>query len=229
MMNVLRVGVVLALAAFASTAWAAETSIGGVSIKLPPPAGFCELSASQPADSRALTTWGGLLEKSGNRLLGIAADCRQLADWRVGRRPLLDDYAQFQTSIADVDQVVASPKAYIQDTCATLRAQGKELNSSIAPDVKSRLEGAVAKLKMNSLEFVGVLAEDDTACYAAQMMKARAPNGTDKTQIILLAITVVKSKSIIVIRYGVYAGEAATSDLLAKWKNTVAAFYAANK
>ena len=215
--------------AAAGGAWAAETSIGGVAIKLPAPAGFCELSPSQPSDNRALTTFGGLLEKSGNRLLAVAADCRQLTDWRTGQRPLLDDYAQFQTPIADMDRVIASPKATIHETCATLRAQGKELNSSIAPDVKSGLEGTVKNLKMDTLEFIGVLAEDDTACYAAQAMKARAPNGTEKTQIILLAITVVTSKFIVVIRYGIYSGADATADLLTKWKGTVAAVYAANR
>jgi hypothetical protein len=59
--------------------------------------------------------------------------------------------------------------------------------------------------------------------------EARAPNGADKTQIILLAQAVVKSKFIVVIRYGVYTSVDATSDLLAKWKDTVAALYAANK
>jgi hypothetical protein len=229
MINVLRGGAVLVLAAVASGAWAAETSIGGVSINLPAPAGFCELSASQPADNRALTTFGGLLEKSGNRLLGFFADCQQLADWRAGKRPLLDDYAQFQTPISGMDRVVASPKAFIHETCATLRAQGKELNSNIAPDVKSKIERALANVKMDSLEFVGVLAEDDTACYAAQIMNAHVSNGADKTQIVLLALAVVKSKFIVLNRYRVYVGADAASDLLAKWKDTVAALYAANK
>ena len=61
------------------------------------------------------------------------------------------------------------------------------------------------------------------------MLKARAPNGVDKTQIILLAEVVVKGKPIVVIRYSVYTSVDATSDLLAKWKDTVAALAAANK
>src|SRR5262249_58123784 len=121
MMHILlRGGVVLAVAALAGGAWAADVSIGGVAIKLPAPAGFCELTASQPSDNRVLTTFGGLLEKSGNRLLSVSADCQQLADWRVGKRPFLDDYAQYQATIASMDQTVPSPKTLIHQTHDTL-------------------------------------------------------------------------------------------------------------
>src|SRR5262245_43039733 len=123
MMHLSRGAAVFVLAAIASGAWAADVSIGGVPITLPPPAGFCDLTASQPLDNHALTTLGALLETDGSRLLGVSADCQQLADWRAGKR-LLDDYAQFQTIIARMNQGVASPKAYIHEMCATLRAQG---------------------------------------------------------------------------------------------------------
>ena len=36
----------------------------------------------------------------GNRLLAFSADCAQLADWRTGKRELLDNIAQYQTLIA---------------------------------------------------------------------------------------------------------------------------------
>src|SRR5215831_5036404 len=224
-MHILRIGAVFVLAAVASGAWAAEVSIGGVAIKLPAPAGFCELSASQPVDNHALTEFGALLETAGGRLLAVSADCRQLADWRAGKR-LLDDYAQFQTPIARINQV--EPRAFIHKTCASLRAQGDQLISNQAADIKSKLEGAVANVKVNSQEFVGVLAEDDTACYAAQILKARLPNGADESHLILSSLVVVKDKPIFVNRYAVYANAAAKWALLTELKDTVAALYAAN-
>src|SRR5215813_2176640 len=220
-MRILRIGAVFVLAAIASSAWAADVSVGGVSIALPAPAGFCELSAGQPLDNRALTTIGGLIEKMGNRLLGASADCRQLADWRAAKRPLLDDYATFQVRVTDIDRVVASPKAFIHEACATMRAQEREATLNAAPDFKSKIEGALTNVKMNSLEFVGVLAEDDTACYAAHILKARAQSGADKTQIRVLSVSVVKSKAIRVTRHAVYRDADATSALLAKLQDTV--------
>ena len=130
---------VAVLATAATGAIAADAVLGGVSIKLPPPKGFCEMSASNPADKRMVTTVGDLVGKAGNKLLVMSADCRQLADWRGDKRPLLDDYAQYQTPTAQMDQLVASPEATIKETCATLRTQGSEMTANQFPDVKARI------------------------------------------------------------------------------------------
>jgi hypothetical protein len=229
MMRILVAAVGLALAVGMSGAFAAEVIIGGVSIKLPVPADFCELSENNPSDKRMVTTTSSLVEKSGNKLVGISADCRQLADWRAGKRQLLDDYGQYQTPIAQMDQLVAAPKDSIHQLCSTLRAQGNDVVSTVAPDVKANIESALKKVKVNNMAFVGVLAEDDTACYGAQIQKMQAENGADKTQIILIGITVLKNKYIFADRFAVYASTDATSALLAKLQSTVAALHAANK
>src|SRR5262249_4044640 len=112
-MHILRIGAIFVLAAVASGAWAVEVSMGGVSIKLPAPAGFCDLSPGHPADNRALTVFGVASEKEAGRLFGISADCQQLADWRAGQRPLPADPVPFPTRIAKHTEVVASPNAVI--------------------------------------------------------------------------------------------------------------------
>ncbi len=229
MPRILGLWIVFALSAGVNGAMAAETTIGGVSINLPTPAGFCELSESNPSDSRATAIIGGALAQGGNKLLGISADCQQLADWRAGRRPFLDDYGQYQTQISQMDQLVASPEATIHQACATLRAKGSEIVSSTSPDAKSIIEGALKRVKMNSMTFAGVFAEDQTACYTGQIQDMQTANGTQKTQLVLNAITVVKNKSIFAYRMTVYTGSDMLSALLAKFKDTVVALYAANK
>jgi hypothetical protein len=229
MMHILRGGVVFVLAVVAGGVWAADVSIGGVPITLPPPAGFCDLTASQPADNRALTMVGGAHEKAGNRLLAFSADCQQLADWRAGKRPFLDNIAQVLADIADMDKTVASPKAFIHATCAKLRAtQGNPLDPSVTSDIKSRIEAASATVRLNSLEIVGVLGEDDTACYMAQIEKM-TENGVDSTVLNLISITVVKNKLISVTRFDPYTGADATPGLFKKLQDTIAALHAANR
>src|SRR5262249_11325726 len=195
-MHILRIGAAFLALSVASGGWAAEVTIGGVPITLPVPAGFCELSADHSFDIRMQTDFGGSLERTGSRLLAISADCRQLADTRAGKRLVLDDYAVFGTTVAGMNRVVASPKGDIHEACAGLRAQGA---SSQVPDIKSMLEGALARVKVDSQELVGVLAEDDTACYAAFILKAR-----HKTMLMLFSSAVVKSKAIDVSRHADY-------------------------
>jgi hypothetical protein len=218
--------IAVALAAATSSVMAAETTIGGVFINLPPPAGFCEFTDSDPSDRRMITAVTDLVVKMGNKLLGISADCQQLADWRTGNRQLLDDMGQYQTSIRLMDQPQTEP---VKQTCAFLRAQGDKLVADKLPDMKSKVEGALERVKINDASFMGVLAEDRTACYSGLLQKLRTEIGTDKTQVVLFATTIVKNKSVFVYRIALYASSASVDAALIKLKADVAALLAANR
>jgi hypothetical protein len=224
--NLIIIGELFALVAITG-AMAAEAIIGGVSINLPP-AGFCELATNNPSDSNLLIKIGGPVAQSGNKLLSMSAECQQLADWRARKRPVLDDYGQYQTPIGQMDQLVAAPDAAVRQTCAELRKNGDQIVSDQTPDIKAHVEETLKPVKMNEQRFIGVLAEDQTACYAGLIQKIQTEAGADKTQIVLIAITVVKSKQIFAYRMAVYTGSDAVTALLAKFKGTVAARYAAN-
>jgi hypothetical protein len=216
----------LALAAAASAALASQAMIGSVSVNLPPPGGFCELSASNSSDQRMISTLNDLLEKSGNKLLVMSADCGQLADWRTGKRKLLDDYAQYQTPIATMDK---PPTETVAQTCSVLRAQGEKILANQMPDIKARVESTLKQIKMNETNFLGVLAEDPAACYAALIQKISTEAGTDKTQVTMFAVTILKNRSVFAYRFAVYADANTVNDVLAKIKVDVAALTAANR
>jgi len=176
-----------------------------------------------------VTTIEGLVAQSGNKLLSMSADCQQLADWRASKRPFLDDYGQYQTLVSQMDQLVASPEAAIRDACATFRTQGNQIVSDTTPDAQAAIAKALKTVRMNSASFAGVLAEDPTACYAGEIQKLQTDKGTEKTQIVLIAVTIIKNKYIYVYRMAVYTDSDAVTALLEKFKDTVAALYAANK
>jgi len=214
------------LAAASSGAVAADATIGGVSINLPTPAGFCDLKDQDPSDKRMITVLTDLIAKSGNKLLAMSADCRQLTAWRAQKRSVLDDLGQYQTSIALVDKPLAEP---VKQTCASLRAEGDKLLANQFPDIKARIESALERVKINNTTFMGVLAEDPTACYAALLQKIQTEAGTDKTQVIAFATTIVKNKSVFVYRIALYANSASVDAVLAKLKVNFAALLAANR
>jgi hypothetical protein len=191
--------------------------------------GFCEESASNPTDKQAVANVSAALAKGGNKLLNMSADCQQLADWRARKRKDLDDYNQYQTPTAQMDELVASPEALIKDSCQILRKQGGQIVANTTADVKAAIEETVKKVKLNEMSFIGVLAEDATACYFAELVKLQADNNSEKTQIALAAITVIKNKTIYVDRYTLYKDRDTAASLLDPLKATVAALYAANK
>jgi hypothetical protein len=226
MLSRLTLAALAVAAAAASSALAGQGTIGSVSVVLPPPGGFCDLTESDPSDKRMITTLTDLLGKSGNKFLGMSADCRQLADWHARKRPLLDDYAQYQTPISTLDN---APTETVAQTCATLRAEGEKILANQLPDIKARVESTLKEIKMNETNFLGVLAEEPAACYAALIQKIRTEAGTDKTQVTMFAVTIIKDRSVFVYRFAVYANANSVNEVLAKIKVDVAALIAANR
>ena len=221
--------VALLLAAAAPHAVAAQAKIGGVAITLPLPAGFCALSESQKDEKRILVASREEAAKGGNTLLGYAADCRELAEWHdpKNKRQLLDNLAHYQTLTSRAD-TSTSPEE-IAKACADLRQQGKQIVAEQVAKRDAQVEAAVKSVKLGATEFLGILAEDATACYAAIVQKLRTEAGTDKTELRTFAMAVVKGKVVYAYRHTLYANAGTVTAQLAKLRTTIAALYAANR
>lgn len=207
---------------------AKDTKIGQTSIILTVPTGQCELDRSQLADGRMLQG----VEKAmvENRLLASYADCKQLTDWRAGKRGLLEDFAQYQTSLATADAPApADPVDALKEICANLRAEGEKVVSGLAPDMKTRIEQAMKDVKVNQARFMGVVAEEPTACYGAIAQRFKAETGKDVTIVGLFANVFVRGKLVFYYLFAPYRSAQTLSVLLAKHKLNVAALLAANK
>jgi hypothetical protein len=177
-----------------------------------------------------LTAIGNLVRGGGNALLSLSANCRQLADWRTGKRALLDDFAQYQSPLNLMNQTLPGPpELVIRQNCANLRAQAEKILSGVLPDIKSRIEATLKRVKVNEMSFLGVMAEDSTACYPAMLQKMKPESGGEKTQAALFAITVVKGKMIFYYLFAPFVGTETITTMLSLHKTNVAALLAANR
>lgn len=79
------------------------------------------------------------------------------------------------------------------------------------------------------MKSLGVLAEDPDACYMGMLQKIHTEVGTDKTQVILIADTVIKGKHVFIDRIAPAAEPDTVASALKLLKANVAALYAANK
>jgi hypothetical protein len=208
----------------ASYSRAAQASVEGVSINLPVPPGFCELNSGNPVDKRMLDTINEALEKArGTRILAMSADCRQLAEWREGRR-LLGDYGQYQAP-----RIATANDETFRQTCTTLRQQGGRGFANMKSEAKAKMEESIKQMKVNDQRFAGFLGEDPTACYVALLQKLKAEDGTEVTQLSVLAITSIKDRFLFVNRYAPYVSPDTVNDTLTKLKATIAALREANR
>jgi hypothetical protein len=209
---------------------AKDTTIGPVTINLVPPEGYCELEPGQPSDARMIKAVEGMLAPVGNRLLGMSASCTQLTDWRTGKRPLLDNISQFQTIVRlEASELPTAPAETVATACNEMRAQGDKLVADMTPDVKARAEQIMQKVKINEMQFMGVVAQDPLVCYAALLQKFRAETGVDKTQVNLFATTVIKGKIVYYYLMAPYVSGATVEEMLARHKVNVDRLHAANR
>jgi hypothetical protein len=218
--------------AIVGSAAAKEARIGSTTLTLPSPGGYCEMTDKDPSDARAMKAIGDALAATKNEMLSMAADCSQLEAWRAAKVPALDDYIQFQVptdaSAADVPSNI-SRAAAVKELCANVRGEAGKALSDAAPDIKARMETAVKGAKFNEPSFLGVLAEDASACYYGLLQKLRTEVGTEKTQLTVAALTVVKGKVVTYLLYTVHRDGADTvTAALGRHQRNVPALLAAN-
>jgi hypothetical protein len=155
-----------------------------------------------------------------DELLAVSADCGQLEAWRASKLPALDDHAQYQTPIPAKDPYY--PRApSVKQFCANARAQGEKTAAGATPDLNTRLEVAIKGAKYNETSFLGVLAEDDDACYFGQLLKMRTEIGTEKNQVTIFATALVKGKILYYNLYTVYRGPDTVPAALARHQRNV--------
>ena len=205
---------------------AKDARIDTASVNLPPPTGYCELTEQQPSDARMIKFVTELLAGR-NELLAMSADCRQLQNWRTGKQPVLDDYVQYQTLI--VTKGSNFPRAAaVKQICAQVRAEGEKLVAVGTEEANRRVEGIVKEIKINENRVLGVLAEDADACYFATVQKMRTETGTDKTQVILSAVTTIKGKILYYYSFSLYSDPGTVNTALKRHKANIAAVLKAN-
>jgi hypothetical protein len=175
-----------------SAAAAKDARIDTVSLNLPPPTGYCELTEQQPSDARMIKFVTEMLAGR-TELLAMSADCSQLQNWRTGKQPVLDDYVQYQTLVSTKGSNLPRAGA-VKQICAQVRAEGEKMVAIGTEEANRRVERVVKEIKLNENRVLGVLAEDADACFFATVQKMRTEAGADKTQVILSAVTIIKGK-----------------------------------
>jgi hypothetical protein len=211
----------LILAVSVSGALGLAAMLGDTFVTLPPPAGFCELTPRYEFDARTVSVVSAYMEVESIKLLAMSADCNQLAEAREGKRQP-DDVAAYLVEKADMK--MPTPFS-VASKCRTLRNVSR---SPIGTDVDTGLASTVEKMKVGEAGSIGVIAEDDNACYTATLTKIRTDAGAQKVLVVLQANAVVRTKAIIVRRQAVYQNSDTIKAALPKLKSDVAAFVAAN-
>ena len=212
----------LALCLASDPGAAADVKIGEVSLRLPQPAGHCEMDPVIAADARLFAGLHASLAKTGNRLLVLSADCTELKDWRNGKRPVLDHVAEYQTVRALENGALPDPPQVLVDRyCNEMITAADNSMPGTGPGVQVRADRAAEIVRVNEMKYLGVVAAEPLVCYAATMHKFGIENVGEFTQATLIAATILKNKVVICYLFAPYAGRDTIPKLLALQRGNI--------
>jgi hypothetical protein len=110
----------------------------------------------------------------------------------------------------------------VDTICKIMRENGGQIMAQSAPDVKKRFEEALTGAQMNEMRFLGVVGQDDNACYFGLIQKLVTEHGDPKTQVDVSAISFVSGKMIYSNLYAVHEGDHTLSEIFERQKANVA-------
>jgi hypothetical protein len=225
MRRVLLTSALLCLASVAAGGAMFKTMIGSEPVQLVLPAGMCQIERSNPTDAAYVEAIESGLAGT-NKLLAAFAACDQLVDWRSSKKMFLE-YGYYQAPVGMLDSL-ATPDM-VAEVCRELRSQGEKMLDGLKEDLTQRTERALKGLQVNELRSLGVVGEDDKACYSAALRNLQAESPQQKLQDMVFAVTVLKGKLLFLYVYALHADDRTIPALLDRVRTTVTALTEANE
>jgi hypothetical protein len=209
---------------------AADTKIGDVSLHLPPPPGYCEMDPVLASDAPLIGSIHAAIAKSGNRLLGMSADCAELRDWRKGNRQDLDHFVDLQTAIGmESAPLVDTPEKMIKNYCLNMNTLGDQAMPGTPRNVQDRAERVSKATGLGGVKFLGVVAEDPLVCYVVTLQKFKIETREETMQVAIIATTIIKEKVLAYYLFAPYVGRETVSQLLAIHRRNMSLLQRANR
>lgn len=202
-------------------------TIGKTDVGLVLPEGHCQLDSSEPADARLISSIRGAIAGT-NELVSSFADCAELKAWRAGTKPTLDNFGQYMTLLQTLNQNIDQPRpSFVSEVCTQMRATSPAENEALTSKASTRVEAIMDGVKVNEQKMLGVVAEDENACYAALFQKMLAEVGGEKEIAGVFATTLVKGKIVYLNLYAPF-GDGVVDRLLTAQKALAKRFVEAN-
>jgi hypothetical protein len=217
---------------FCASADATDVRIGEMPIALPSLPGHCEMDVVNASDAPLIAKLHASVQKTGHRLLLLSADCKELKEWRDGKRPAITHMAEYQTVLALEDaRPPDEPEKIIKAFCDQLNAIADESTATSMAVIQDRGEQAVKVIRSNEMKFLGAvpISDEPLVCYAATVHKFTVEAGDEYTQGTIIATMLLKGKILLCYLYAPYAGRETLTKILAKQRANVRQLQRANR
>lgn len=175
--------------------------VGGRPVQLVVPAGQCELDRSHQFDASVLDLATRAIAGA-NEMLLHTAECAGLDGARTGRTPYLSDFAQVQVALQfKSTELRGQEAAAAKEICQSLRTDGAQIEKQAGAEIKDRVKNLQAGIAVNETKALGVLGEDQNACYSGILMNVQTPTGETRLILGVYAMGVLNGRLIFLYRF----------------------------
>lgn len=205
-----------------------KVDLGSASLRLEVPKGQCLLDPAQQGDARILGMMAQLYRGELRAVHGFA-DCNELKAWRAGERGTLAHYGDYLVPVSGASKTARGSSRTLMDAaCRTMREYNGEYSGWRSPGLKERVDKALEQYKVNQVRLIGVIEQDENACYFATVQKTQAENKEIKTQINVVALALIGGKMLYIDLYSVLENDSTIQSLLIRQKANIVRNIAAN-
>jgi len=213
--------------ALASAASAESFTLGGRTVMLEPPKGFCALDPDR-AKEAAIITLNEQMQQPRNHVILQLADCDELAGFRTGERQNFERYGQYFTPASP--EAIKLASGYARATYLAAAAQElPKLDSRMLVDELTKKFTATGS-EVAGARFLGVLDQDDAAIYLGIAFGTMTvgKKTVAASAMGVVGLTLVNDTSISLGLYQVNVGADSVTDLLETVREQMARLVKAN-
>jgi len=203
--------------------------VGGVQVNFPILNGHCLTEDSNPRDAIFINRMATLLRNAKNRLIVLSMDCGRQRTWRDGDEGNIYDYSSYYIPVVHETPTLKGNKAALRKSlCDSMRKQGDATLAPVKDMVANAAEELNSNVAVNSTKMIGVVGEDQHACYSALLIGVRTADNQNILMSAFITATVVRGKPIFSAIYHEYKGPETTQRSLEEAKSLAAVFDARN-
>jgi|GEM_PF-5062491 len=206
-----------------------QKTVGSTPLNLPVPPAFCTLDQNNLRDGLFIAVITHLLQGT-NKLVMTTADCAVLEKWRGGDNSAIQKYAIYYVPNAVENLTLPGETASLRKgLCDEMRKQGQATMDKAKEIASQRTREMNVDVKINDMTYIGVVDEDEHACYSAILVRGV---GTDSKPFAISGIitsTIIQAKPIFLALYNPYEGEQTVQNGVQKSKTIAADFESTNR
>jgi hypothetical protein len=180
--------------------YAKTVDVGGVSVQVVTPSGFCGFDEANPVDAAVLAQVRAM--NPNNVPLAFYIDCAELNDIRAGARQYMSRYLSVGTTQNALYENFAGREAeMVANACGNTSAE-RGLGESVDA-MRQRMQTLAEGTDLLGMEPLGPVKQTGDTCYIGYLTKTNI-DGVTITQVNVIAFFILKGKLIVVNDYTSY-------------------------